>query len=277
MRKLAAEVREGNRRRVLFLVPPNSTCSGPLYEMVVMLDTWLRRKRVRGGTDVTWATCEERYVEAFTPQLHDMVDEAFRLRGIKGHTGYVAQQVTPGEVLFANGDRLPHDLLVTFPPYVAAARFDSLPTNERGFIYTDVRSGRVPGHPDIFAVGDTVDLPVKQALIAFLQADAAADHLSAEILGVEPGIFFDPAAVASMDLGAAEGAGAGAPERPPPAGDPAGWTGPHEASSPVSRLGKMALGIYLPWRFKASNPFHAGLPWKGMDAGLRVMSGLLAR
>ena len=47
-------------------------------------------------------------------------------------------------------------------------------------------------------------------------------------------------------------------------------------SSPLWRLGKMALGVYLPWRFGAGNAFHAGLPWTGMEAGLKVMSGVLA-
>ncbi|MBI2078623.1 MAG: FAD-dependent oxidoreductase, partial [Euryarchaeota archaeon] len=39
--------RQGESPRVVFLVPPNNKCSGPLYEMVFMLDTWLRRKGVR--------------------------------------------------------------------------------------------------------------------------------------------------------------------------------------------------------------------------------------
>lgn len=37
----------GERQRVLFLVPPNNKCSGPLYEIVFMLETWLRRQRAR--------------------------------------------------------------------------------------------------------------------------------------------------------------------------------------------------------------------------------------
>lgn len=48
-------------------------------------------------------------------------------------------------------------------------------------------------------------------------------------------------------------------------------------ASPLWRMGKKLLGAYLPWRFRAGEPFHAGLPWKGMDLGLKVMSGLLAR
>jgi sulfide:quinone oxidoreductase len=47
-------------------------------------------------------------------------------------------------------------------------------------------------------------------------------------------------------------------------------------SSAAWRLGKKLLGAYLPWRFRAGKPFHAGLPWAGMDAGLRVMSHVLA-
>jgi len=43
------------------------------------------------------------------------------------------------------------------------------------------------------------------------------------------------------------------------------------------RLGKLALGVYLPRRFKAGNPFHGGAPWKGLEAGVKLMSGLLAR
>src|SRR5690242_4713425 len=42
-----------------------------------------------------------------------------------------------------------------------------------------------------------------------------------------------------------------------------------------ARLGKMALGLYLPWRFKASNPFHSDVPWKGMeDEGTQMVPAL---
>ena len=47
-------------------------------------------------------------------------------------------------------------------------------------------------------------------------------------------------------------------------------------SSPAWRLGKKLLGAYLPWRFGAGKPFHAGLPWRGMELGLNVMSRLMA-
>ena len=47
--------------------------------------------------------------------------------------------------------------------------------------------------------------------------------------------------------------------------------------SPLWRLGKKTLGLYLPLRFRAGEPFHAGAPWKAMEVGLRGMSTVLAR
>ncbi|HEU0337555.1 MAG TPA: hypothetical protein VFR43_13420, partial [Gaiellaceae bacterium] len=47
--------------------------------------------------------------------------------------------------------------------------------------------------------------------------------------------------------------------------------------SPLWRLGKKMLGLYLPLRFRSGLPFHEGAPWRAMEAGLRGMSAALAR
>jgi sulfide:quinone oxidoreductase len=47
--------------------------------------------------------------------------------------------------------------------------------------------------------------------------------------------------------------------------------------SPLWRLGKKALGLYLPLRFRNGQPFHAGAPWAAMELGLKAMSTTLAR
>jgi sulfide:quinone oxidoreductase len=276
--KLVVDAKDGQRRQVLFLLPPNNKCSGPLYEMVMMLDTWLRRKKVRDQVGITLSTYEESYIQAFGPRLHDMVTHEFEQRDITGYSRYVVDRVERGEVVYRNGVRLPFDLLVSFPPYAAASHFTHLPIDDRGFIATDLKSRQVVGYPDVYAVGDASDFPVKQAYLAFLQADAAADHLSAQVLGNEPSVDFDP-----VSLCVAQGL-----EKPAFAHVPLQLSGkpdsPFEVrmddelykvgTSPVWRLGKIALGFYLPWRFKADNPFHEGAPWKGMEAGLRLMSGV---
>ncbi|MEW6636324.1 MAG: FAD-dependent oxidoreductase, partial [Actinomycetota bacterium] len=87
---LLERARAGEHRRVLFLVAPNNKCAGPLYELIFMLDTWLRRKRVRANVDLTWSTYEETYIQAFGPRLHGVVTDEFERRVIAGHTGYAA-------------------------------------------------------------------------------------------------------------------------------------------------------------------------------------------
>lgn len=47
--------------------------------------------------------------------------------------------------------------------------------------------------------------------------------------------------------------------------------------SPLWRLGKKMLGLYLPLRFRSGLPFHEGAPWRAMEVGLRGMSAALAR
>ncbi len=174
------------RRRMLFVVPPNNKCAGPLYEIVLMLDTWLRRRGARENVEIVWSTFEQSYIQAFGPRLHDVVESEFERRDIAGHTGWAVERVEPGTVSYANGEQLGYDVLVAFPPYVASTAFAGLPTDDRGFLETELASRRVVGHPEIFAVGDAGDFPVKQAFLAFLQADAAASHLAAEVLGGEP-------------------------------------------------------------------------------------------
>ncbi len=278
---LVNDVQSGAHRRVLFLVPPNNKCSGPLYEMVFMLDTWLRRRHVRDRVELIWSTYEGGYIQAFGPRLHEVVTAEFARRNIAGFPNFAVDNVQDGLVAYRGGERLAYDLLISFPPYVAATPFVSLPSDGRGFIATDLATRRVQGHQDIFAVGDAGDFPVKQAFLAFLQADAAAEHLAAEILGTAPECSFEPNSMCVMEqfdkatfaqvplrvTGVAEKPVEVRPDLP----------GLYRVGSSTTwRLGKKLLGVYLPWRFGAGEPFHAGLPWKGMEAGLRVMSRLLA-
>jgi NADH dehydrogenase FAD-containing subunit len=281
LRELKAHAQKGRERRVVFLVPPNNKCSGPLYEIVLMLDTWLRKQKLRAPVHITWATCESGFIQAFGPRLHELVASEYERRGIIGLTDHVVKQVARSELSFTNGQRLPFDLLISFPPYIAATPFAGLPQDERGFLNTGLETRQVRQHPEIYAVGDAGDFPVKQAFLAFLQADAAADHLSSIVLGTRPQAAFDPISMCVMEQ-FDQATFAQVPLRL--TGDPAHpvEVRPGMASSyrvgtgGLWRLGKQLLSVYLPWRFRAGNPFHAGLPWRGMELGLKIMSKVLA-
>jgi NADH dehydrogenase FAD-containing subunit len=249
--------------------------------MVFMLDTWLRRQRVRDSVEISWSTYEQGYIQAFGPRLHDVAAAEFDRRRITGYRQYIVDHVTDRYVAFKNSERLPYDLLVSFPPYVASTLFAGLPSDDRGFIATEFATRQVVGHPEIYAVGDAGDFPVKQAFLAFLQADAASEHLAAQITGAKPAVAFEPTSMCVMEqLDKATFAQVplrvtGMADRPVEVRQDALHLY-RVGTSSAWRLGKKLLGVYLPWRFGGGNPFHAGFPWKAMEVGLKVMSRLLA-
>ena len=162
-------------------------------------------------------------------------------------------------------------------------RYPGLPADDRGFLQTDQATRRVSGHQEIYAPGDAGDFPVKQAFLAFLQADAAADDIAAAVapkLVRHPREFeptsmcvmemFDKATFAQVPLETM-----GNQAHPVSVDDDV----PDEyrvGVSPLRRLGKKALGIYLPIQFGAGRPFHGGRAWAGMELALKGMSRALA-
>jgi NADH dehydrogenase FAD-containing subunit len=276
VQQLLERASSGTRSRVVFLVPPNNKCSGPLYEMVMMLDTWLRRRGVRGSTEIAFTTYEGHYIQAFGPRLHDVVLREFAERGISGKTAAVVRKVEAERVVYADGGNLPYDLLISFPPYVAAQRYEALPSDDRGFVRVDPDTRQVRDYPDVYAVGDAGDFPVKQAFLALLQADAVGEHISERVLGEQTAAKFDPVSMCIMEQ-FDKATFAQVPLRL--TGDPALPVAVREdaqelyrvGSGSLWRVGKKMLGAAIPGRFGAGRPFHAGTSWAVMQAGLNVM------
>lgn len=272
----------GRLQQVLFLVPPNNKCAGPLYEIALMLDTWLRRRDVRDNVQLAFTTFEQSYVQAFGPKLHDVVAGEFARRGIDGRTGAAPEKISELEVAYTDGTGHEFDLLVAFPPYVAAQRFDGLPADERGFLACEASTREVLGHPDVYAPGDAGDFPVKQAFLALLQAQAVAGQIAADIGAHLPGAGFEPVSMCVLEMldkatfAQVPLAVTGDPAQPVVV-DP--WAGEayRVGTSSAWRLGKKALGTYVPGRFRAGLPVHAGTGWDVMALGLRGATRWLAR
>jgi NADH dehydrogenase FAD-containing subunit len=279
--RVLADARAGRRSRVLFLIPPNNKCAGPLYEIVLMFETWLRREHARDHVEITWSTFEQTFIQAFGPRLHDVVSTEFAQRGIDGHTDEIVTEIAPATAHYRDGSTRAFDHLIAFPPYVAAVRYESLPSDDRGFIQTEPTTRQVAGHPDIYAPGDAGDFPVKQAFLAFLQADTVAEHIAASA-GMHP--FekpFDPVSMCIMEMfdkatfAQVPLEVTGDPARPVTVRSDA--NGDYKVGTGTTwRLGKKMLGTTVPMRFHAGEPFHAGLAWQMMEVGLKGMSAILA-
>jgi sulfide:quinone oxidoreductase len=278
--KLCQKAQQGQRQQLLFLLPPHNGYAGPLYEMAMMTETWLREQGVREAVDITYTTSEDHYLQAFGPRSHEVVAEEFVTRGITGLTGHVVDHVVAGSVVYGNGEKLDYDLLVSFPPHVAARTYPTLPHDDRGFLKVLPESRRVEGHERIFAAGDNANFPIKQAFLALLQADAVADHIAADILHEQPRILFEPISMYVMEqLNKATFAQTRFTQQ----GEPVTSEGNGDAAdcykvgvSPMWRVGKKIMGTYLPWRFGHGEPFHTGITWEALDLGLKVAAKVMA-
>lgn len=192
LRHLSVDAGNGRRQEIVLVVAQGAECSWPVYEMAFMLDTWLRRHRLRGLAGITLATYEDVHLAPLGPAIHERVARELEERGIDAHLGGFIHRVRHDRVVLRSKRRLPFDLLIAMPPHVASTKFESLPSDERRFLRINTSTCAVHEHPDIFAVGDCNELPVKQAAMAVAQASVAANNIVALARGEPCGTSFEP-------------------------------------------------------------------------------------
>jgi sulfide:quinone oxidoreductase len=273
--------REGTRQRVLFVVPRNNQWSLPLYEVALMLDTWLRRESAREHVGIGFVTHEGSFAEACGPRMHDVIEREFAKRRVEGHAAERLVEVHAHQAFLSGGRSERFDLLVTIPPHAPGIRYDGLPIDGRGFLRVESGTRQVLGHPELYAPGNAGDFPLKDAFLALLQADAVADHVAAVVttgafkrpfdaVGVNIIDMLDRAAFAELPLELT-----GDPDHPVRLRS--GAEAEYKVGvSPQWRMGKRMFASYLLMRFAAGEPFRAGPGWRLMDVGMRAMAGMLA-
>jgi NADH dehydrogenase FAD-containing subunit len=273
--------REGARERVLFVVPRQNLCSLPLYEVALMLDTWLRREGAREQVDIAFVTNEASFAEAAGPRMHEVIEGEFSERRIEARAADRVVEVRAHEASFADGRVEPFDLLVAVPPHRAGVRYESLPVDEHGFVRVDSATRQVVGHPELYAPGDAGDFPFKDSFLALLQADAAAHHIAATVTRRRFNGPFEPTSMQVIDM-LDKAAFAQLPLET--TGDPDHPVrlrsgGAEEYKLGVSRrwrAAKRTFSSYLLMQFAAAEPFRAGPGWRFMDLGVRATAGMLA-
>lgn len=253
--------------RVVFLVPPGASWTGPIYELAMMMSAWLTWKGVRDAFDVRLITSESRHVEALGEQVHVRLAESLAYQQIETETDRDARRVETGHVIFDDDGAVPFDILINAAVYMGAGPRENLATGDRGFYQTDHDSRRLVSTDHIYAVGDGSDYPVKQGFIALLQADAAAEHITSAILDREPMFTFSATlfwlmeefdqvlfARAEEDVNEVE-----------------------VDNLPTGRLRRLEAMGYLPRQQRLGNPLYSGLLWKGTEIGLTLVKQLESR
>jgi len=177
---------------------PGASCIGPAYEVVMMLDTVLRRQKRRHLFDLHFVTPEP-FLGHFgvngIGNMSRLMEDEFRSRHLNWTIDAALASVEPGKASLADGTALPFDLAVLIPAFYGAQvvrDVDGL-GNPRGFIPVD-KHLRSTAFPSIYAVGVSVAIapPVPTAVpvgvpktghMSEEMATRAAANIAAEVTG----------------------------------------------------------------------------------------------
>jgi sulfide:quinone oxidoreductase len=129
--------------------------------------------------EITIVSAEPAPLWVFGEQASGAVAELLAERGIGVRAGVRAAAVREGYLELDDGSSVLAERVIALPRLVGPA-VRGLPHGAHGFIPAD-EHGRVPGVPDVFAVGDATTFPLKQGGLATQQADAAAEAIAAEL------------------------------------------------------------------------------------------------
>jgi sulfide:quinone oxidoreductase len=149
-----------------------ASCYGPAYEFALILDTELRRRKIRDKVPMTFVTAEPYIGHLGLDGVGDtksLLESALRERHIKWITNARVTSVEAGmmhveEVAEGGAVARIHDLPFSYSMMLPAFRgvpavrdIEGL-TNPRGFIIVD-KHQRNPAFPEIFALGVCVAIP----------------------------------------------------------------------------------------------------------------------
>jgi sulfide:quinone oxidoreductase len=149
-----------------------ASCFGPAYETLMIIETELRRRKIRDRVPMTYVTSEPYIGHLGLDGVGDtksLLESELRERHIKWITNARVVKAEPGKMTVEElGDdgnvKQLHELPMKFSMMLPAFRgvdavrgIDGL-TNPRGFILTD-KLQRNPKYPEIFGVGVCIAIP----------------------------------------------------------------------------------------------------------------------
>ncbi len=216
-----------------------ASCYGPAYEYAMIMDTDLRRRKIRDRVPMTFVTAEPYVGHLGLGGVGDskgMLESVMRDRHIKWITNAKVTRVEAGKMHVTEFDDLgkekrTHELpfkysmmLPAFKGIDAVFGIDGL-TNPRGFILIDAHQ-RNPRFPNIYAVGVCVAIPPveqtpvptgapKTGYMIESMVEAAAENIRAELDGRTPQSKATWNAVCLADFGDSGAAFVALPQIPP--------------------------------------------------------------
>lgn len=160
---------------VTFPKTPNvpHQCGIAPMETTLMLDDLLRRRGVRDKVEIvyTYPTVSQllRNCLFLQKDVGEVLPSVFDSKDIRHQTGFTLERVDPdAKVAYSEeGEEVEFDILMQTPPIRAVdavlnSGVSQAPNNE-GWLPTDRETLQLEGFPNVFVMGDTVDLPISKA------------------------------------------------------------------------------------------------------------------
>jgi len=239
---------EANKRYREFLENPGqivigavqgASCFGPAYEFAMILDTDLRKRKLRNRVPITFVTSEPYIGHMGLAGVGDskgMMESEFRQRHIQWITNAAIEKFEAGKIFVKEHDEhgqtvkshtLEHRFAMLLPAFKgvdAVAGVEGL-CNPRGFVLVDEHQ-RSPKYPNIYAAGVGVAIPPiektpvptgapKTGYMIESMVSAIVANIAAEIAGNAPHAKATLNAICLADMGDDGIAFVALPELPP--------------------------------------------------------------
>ncbi|MFX0171590.1 MAG: NAD(P)/FAD-dependent oxidoreductase [Candidatus Hodarchaeota archaeon] len=149
-------------------------------EMTFMLYHYFKRKKMLEKVNIHYLSP---LGGAFSiEQASEKFEKQFDKKNIELHSFFNTEEILPekNKVLSLEGDEIDYDLLILVPPHRGATYIDDHElADEDGWIIVDKERLQSKVYPNIFAVGDTTDLPISKAgSTAHYQGKIAAKNIA---------------------------------------------------------------------------------------------------
>jgi sulfide:quinone oxidoreductase len=163
-------------------------CPPAPVEFAFLLDDYLRARGIRDKTEVKLLSPLNR---AFTIEATSkLVQPILAERGIELTGFFNVESVDPAAktVTSLEGETVGYDLLILVPPHRGQQVIETSNLgDERGWVPVDKNTLKHKKFEDIWAIGDTTDIPIsKSGSVAHYEATVAAAEIAAEVKGEAP-------------------------------------------------------------------------------------------
>lgn len=190
-------------------------CPAAPYEAALLIDDELRRRGVRGRSEIDVYSPEPAPMPVAGPAMGAAVVGLLEGKGIRFHPGSHIERFDPASrgIVFADGATAGYDLLAGIAPHRAPGVIGASGlTNDAGWVTVD-RGTLETGDPDVYAVGDVTTItlgngkPLPRAgVFAHGQGLVVARGIAARFAGMPAPVAFDGTGYCWVETGAGRAA-----------------------------------------------------------------------